>query len=496
MKRLAMLTCAAVLVAACGSDGSDSADSGADAPAEQATETTASEPADTAPATTQAPQTTTTEAAATTTEAPDPAADGVLEVPAEFTSIQAAVDAASYGDLVLVSPGVYNEAVDVETDGITIRGTSRNEVILDGEMELDNGIRVLGASNVAVENLTGMNYTNNAVFWIGSTGYRASYINTYRTGDYGIYAFDSVDGLIEHSYTAGSKDAGVYIGQCYPCDAVVDDIISEHNGLGYSGTNSGGDLYIVNSVFRNNRVGVVPNSGSYELCYPQRETTIIGNLVHDNNQADTPAIDVALLAMGNGILVAGGIGNVIERNLVFNHDRTGIGMVPYLEETPSDDLPTRDEWDLDCATSRTLDITIPEGAILWDSFDNVVRDNVVSDSGSGDLAVASVLTDTSTLGNCFADNEVTSTRPAQLQTIGACGSAASGDWAAAALDVVAWLVEVESAPPSVDWQTAPLPDLEPQPDMPDAASAPTDPMAASMPDIDIDAVGLPDDPRS
>ncbi|NBU95047.1 MAG: hypothetical protein EBS20_03985 [Actinobacteria bacterium] len=303
-------------------------------------------------------------------------------------------------------------------------------------------------------------------------------------------------GVIEHSYTAGSKDAGVYIGQCYPCDAVVDDIISEHNGLGYSGTNSGGELYIVNSVFRNNRVGIVPNSGSYELCYPQRETTIIGNLVHDNNQADTPAIDVALLAMGNGILVAGGIGNVIERNLVFGHDRTGIGMVPFLEETPSDDLPTRDEWELDCATSRTLDITIPDGAILWDSYDNVVRDNVVSDSGSGDLAVASVLTDTSTLGNCFTGNDAATTRPADLQTIGACGAAASGDWSIDALNVIAWLTEVESAPPSVDWQTAPLPDLVPQPDMPDAATAPTDPMTASMPAIDVGAVGLPADPRS
>ena len=82
--------------------------------------------------------------------------------------------------------------------------------------------------------------------------------------------------------------------------------MSEYNGLGYSGTNSGGNLLIVNSIFRHNRAGIVPNSGSYELCYPERDTTIVGNLVYDNNQADTPAIDVALLAMGNGILVAGG----------------------------------------------------------------------------------------------------------------------------------------------------------------------------------------------
>ena len=52
---------------------------------------------------------------------------------------------------------------------------------------------------------------------------------------------------------------------------MIDNVISEYNGLGYSGTNSGGDLYIVNSTFRNNRAGIVPNSGAYELCYPQPE---------------------------------------------------------------------------------------------------------------------------------------------------------------------------------------------------------------------------------
>ncbi len=87
---------------------------------------------------------------------------------------------------------------------------------------------------------------------------------------------------------------------------MISELTSEYNGLGYSGTNSGGNLLIVNSIFRHNRAGLVPNSGSYEPCYPERNTTIVGNVVYDNNQADTPAIDVALLAMGNGILVAGG----------------------------------------------------------------------------------------------------------------------------------------------------------------------------------------------
>ena len=111
---------------------------------------------------------------------------------------------------------MYHEAVNVTTPELTIRGLDRNEVILDGEFELDNGIRVLGAAGVTVENMTARNYTFNGFFWTGVDGYRGSYLTAYRNGDYGIYAFDSVNGVFEHSYAAGSPDAGFYIGQCYP----------------------------------------------------------------------------------------------------------------------------------------------------------------------------------------------------------------------------------------------------------------------------------------
>src|SRR5690606_1097671 len=245
----------------------------------------------------------------------------------------------------------------VTTDMLTIRGLDRNEVVLDGGFELDNGIRVTGADGVAIENMTARNYTRNGFFWTGVEGYRGSYLTTYRTGDYGIYAFDSTKGLIEHSYASGSPDAGIYIGQCYPCDAVIDDVVSEYNGLGYSGTNSGGNLLIVNSTFRRNRAGIVPNSGSYELCYPERESTLVGNVVHDNNNTEAPAISVALLAQGNGILLPGGVRNTVERNLVFNHSRTGIGLVPFPEEDANDLAPDSSEWETPC--EETHDDEVP-----------------------------------------------------------------------------------------------------------------------------------------
>ena len=413
----------------------------------------------------------------------------ILRIPDQYYTVQDAVDAAAPGDMVLVAPGVYNEAVDVTTDGITIRGLDRNETILDGEFELENGIRVLGASGVVVENMTARNYTGNGFFWTGVDGYRGSFLTAYRNGDYGIYAFDSVNGQFNDSYASGSPDAGFYIGQCYPCDAVIDNVVSEHNGLGYSGTNAGGNLAIVNSVFRFNRAGIVPNSGSYELCFPERESTIAGNIIYSNNQADSPAIEVALLAMGNGILVAGGHRNLIVNNLVEDHERTGIGLVPFPEESPDYDLPSEADLDLPCSEVRDRELPDPEtlpDLLLWNAEDNEVRGNVVRRSGLADIGFGS-LDATDGLGNCFTGNDFTTSAPLALEQLAPCdGEPTATDWTAGAVDLVA-LIASERPPPG-DYRRTPIPAA--QADMDDPEGAPFAPFSGPEP-VDIDSITVP-----
>ncbi len=282
-----------------------------------------------------------------------------INVPEDAPTIQAGVDRAQPGDLVLVAPGVYKEAVTVTTDGIVIRGVNRNTTILDGEFTRDNGIFVVGADGVAVENLTARNYKVNGFFWNAVLGYRGSYLTAYRNGDYGIYAYDSQYGQFDHSYASGSPDSGFYIGQCNPCHAVITDVVSEYNLLGYSGSNSSNDLFIVNSQWRHNRSGIVPNSIDSEELPPQGGNTIAGNLVADdgNLKAARPTDDTWSPAFGFGIIVFGGVDDTVTKNRVIDSARVGLGVAanPGLQENS------------------------------WPATGNRVTDNVVERSGLADL---------------------------------------------------------------------------------------------------------------
>ncbi len=368
-----------------------------------------------------------------------------LDVPDGYPTIQAAVDAAEPGDLILVQPGVYHESVKVTTPYITIRGTDRNAVILDGDFERPNGIHVIEADGVVVENMTARHYLLNGFYWTTVNGYRGSYLTAYDDGDYGVYAFDSVWGRFDHSYASGHPDSGFYIGQCHPCHAVIDRVVSVDNGIGYSGTNAGGDLKILNSIWTRNQGGIVPNTLDSERLAPERGVYIAGNLVYDNNNASAPAKEDQASALGTGILLAGGSDNVVERNMVWNHDNYGIAVFPNLDKN------------------------------FWIASGNVVRDNWVRGSGRADLLLSGPAGD----HNCFSGNDFRSSLPPAIQTFYGCGhnlNALGGGDLSSAIQTLGLYVRAASGKyPHGDWRTQPAP--PPQPQMPGLDGVPASGLA-------------------
>ena len=375
--------------------------------------------------------------------------DAILRVPEVYSTIQAAVDAAKPGDLISIGPGTspdstYHEAVTVKTANITIRGRDRNRVILDGQFKLDDGFEVL-ANNVVLEDMTARHYSDNGFYWKGVSGYRGSYLTAYTNGDYGIYAYNSTNGQFDHDLAAGQPDSGFYIGACHPCNALITDVISENNALGFSGTNAGGNLVISDSIWRNNMSGIAPNTLDSEPNPPQDGDTIINNLVENNNNFDAPADVLEYPSIGNGIVLAGGINNLVEGNRISGHIYYGVLVVPNIDKN------------------------------FWEPGGNSIKDNVISNSGVADLALSAL----SAGNNCFSGNTVARTVPPFLQFTHACGSifarAGGGDPSVVAILLNHFIQANTGRFKARDWKTA---------------TAPADIMQPGMPDSTIDPQGI------
>lgn len=375
--------------------------------------------------------------------APVAAASGVTRhVPQEYPTIQNAVDAASPGDLVLVDRGVYPESVFITTPSITLRGVDRNEVILDGAFQLGTGVMV-GANGVVIENMTARDYTLNGFYWTGVRGFRGSYLTAYNNGDYGIYGFGATDGLLEHSYASGSPDSAFYVGQCAPCEVVVNDVVGEYSGLGYSGTNSSGDMYVLNSRFSHNRSGISTTTFDIELYPPGRDTVIAGNTVTDSGLDNEAAGFYATETLaGNGIALVGVHTNLVAHNYVARSRNNGIVVLPILDRH------------------------------FWTATRHEVRANTVVDSGRADLAVSGF----GSFGTCFRDNVYRTSLPWGLEVLNRCGAprVPLGSDLSGYMTFFGAIGQVRLGQFTLnDYKTRPVP--PPQANMPDVLGAPVRP---------------------
>lgn len=310
--------------------------------------------------------------------------DGTIRrVPSQYRSIQAAIDATTAGDVVVVAPGIYRESVVIETEGLTLRGEDRDGVIIDGESKRTNGVAVY-AAGVTVSRLTVRNYRVNGVLIAGEYGrddaasgrYRVSEVTAIDNGLYGIYAFGVRRGVIESSFASGSPDSGIYIGQCDPCDAVVRNNTAEGNRVGYEGTNATG-VRVESNQLRRNDIGMNIGSGDQERLAPQHGSEVLDNVVADNRSV--------------GIVIGGGRDNEVRGNEVTGHPDGGIVIVDQ-------------------------DGFVPER--------NRVVANTLSNPGP-DLVLAAIGSPFGPRGNCASGNRgVTRTVPDQLEALVPCDGAA------------------------------------------------------------------------
>ncbi|MBW4717183.1 right-handed parallel beta-helix repeat-containing protein [Saccharothrix sp. SC076] len=388
-------------------------------------------------------------------------------MPRDQATIGSAVADARPGSLVLISPGVYHESVHIRTDHVTLRGTDRNGVVIDGQGRRRHGV-VVTAPAVVVENLTVRDHLFNGVLLTGATrdggepdargadgyqrldpdrsppleGFRVRYVTAANNGLHGIYAFNARHGVIEHNYASGSAGSGLHVGQCKPCHVLVTDNVAEHNAVGYEGTNAGIGLWVLRNRFTRNRVGMSIGSDYLEAFRPQEDSAVAGNLVADNAEPRTP--QQADGGFGIGIGIGGGQRNTVVRNLVRGHPRAGLVL------TSTEDIP----------------------AIGNNAHANAFADNAVDFANTATGRAPS-------RDNCLRGNTAATAHPADLPV---------ADCPPAGADLpAAPLPRAPRAPAGTSFRDVPLPPAQPQ--LPDPATATVERLPPVPP---LDRVTLPD----
>jgi nitrous oxidase accessory protein len=252
-----------------------------------------------------------------------------LKVPAEYKSVQGAIDAAEAGDTVLVAPGRYYETLVLKA-WVTVRSegsdsehrnhTAARRTIIDANGELNPVVE--GADGAVIDGftLTGLGKVNHHLpahpHGVQCRGVSSVIINNivYNMGSTGIGA-----------HAKDGKPAAPYI---------ENNIVYSNLGLGIGANHESAGTIIRNRIFRNTEVGIGIRNGAHALVaenivysnawigigtknggFP----TIVGNKVYNNGTAK-------LSDRGAGIGVKAAYAPLIEGNTIYSNHFAGIGL--------------------------------------------------------------------------------------------------------------------------------------------------------------------------
>jgi parallel beta-helix repeat protein len=240
---------------------------------------------------------------------PVDAESDLLKVPNEYATIQAALNASSDGDIIYVSPGIYNENIFINKN-IKLIGESKNTTIITGSkigdviyaencsMEIQNicikesgtntidaGIKLKNANGCKIKD-SEIQMNNYGVYTIFSTNITVENSIIFKNY-YGIFVYLSSDVTISHNTLYTNYRQGV-CGQASNYNSITNNTFSYNikegiylraSGNNYIGGNyvfsSNNGIYlllsdeniIVNNTIASNKIGVYIDGGNENTLY-------------------------------------------------------------------------------------------------------------------------------------------------------------------------------------------------------------------------------------
>jgi parallel beta-helix repeat protein len=244
------------------------------------------------------------------------------------SSIQSAVDAASPGTVIFLSPGTYQQTVTVSRPDILLVGLGGpGRVVLGNPGGADNGINVTaGADGFGLLDVSVDGFDSNGVLLDGVRRFVLGGVEASGNGQYGLFPVASGDGLIVGCTASGSNDTGIYVGQSAGVALLGNAAFGNVNGLEVEnslGVLAAGNVSVGNTV--GILVDVLPGLGVPTTAGVLVADNLVAGNVHPNF---APADDIASAELaGTGILVLGASLTAVQDNWVLGNPVIGIGLL-------------------------------------------------------------------------------------------------------------------------------------------------------------------------
>ncbi len=247
-------------------------------------------------------------------------------------SIAQAVERARTGDVIEVEPGVYSEALSIDTPGLTLRGLVRGaqRPVLDGRGELNDGVIVSG-SPFAMTGFGVRHYKGNGVTTQGVDGVVLSDLVIEDTGRYGVYPVQSRNISVTYCTVTGINDAAIYVGESNQALVAYNELHGNVAGIEIENTN---DADVRDNLVYDNSAGILVFVLPAKVQKHGHRNRVHRNWVVSNdhvNFGDPDAI-VGALPSGLGIMVMGADETRVFDNWVKHNGSVGILVIRLAPE--------------------------------------------------------------------------------------------------------------------------------------------------------------------
>lgn len=239
----------------------------------------------------------------------------VYRVREDCPTIQAAVDKALPGDVILLEGGTYHETVIIENKQY-IHIESHGNAILDGNFQMCSGFLLRNSVGIQIERLRIIGYVDGIDVIDGSFGSLTDCVIL--DNDFGIFLNHAAGYQISGNQISNIKETGIYSfdssGTCIEYNAVFN--------CGFTGIVTGENSVIShNSVFNNNDAGMLCKGNNHRvICNHVFSNSNFGIIIDSNSQVRRNDI----YNNGEDGIHVYGTGNSILRNKICLNGRHGI----------------------------------------------------------------------------------------------------------------------------------------------------------------------------